>query len=102
MELDKSAASPGPTLIGSTLEFSRRRYTSSSRVSRLTNLHMIGFEPFVAFRAGTQWAMSISLIEMLGPIAPKMQAQSFVVSVPGSLDPVTAISGTKTSLTLKP
>ena len=59
MELDKSAASPGPTLIGSTLEFSRRRYTSSSRVSRLTNLHMIGFEPFVAFRAGTQWATSI-------------------------------------------
>ena len=101
MELDKSVPSPRPTLIGSTLEFSRRRYMTSSRVSRLTNLHMIGSGAFVAFRAGTRWAMSISLIEMLRPIAPKMQAQSFVVSVAGYLDPVSSIWGTTTSLTLK-
>ena len=74
---------------------------TSSRVSRLTNLHMIGFGPFVAFRVGTRWAMSISLTEMLRPIAPNIQAQSFVVSVAGSLDPVSAILGTTTSLTLK-
>ena len=50
MESDKSAASPRPTYFGSTLEISRRRGTTSSRVSCLTNLQMIGFGPFVAFR----------------------------------------------------
>ena len=35
----------------------------TSLVSRLTNLHMIGFGPFAAFR-GTRWAMLMSLIEL--------------------------------------
>ena len=51
-----------------------------SRVSRLTNLHMIAFGPFLAFRAGTQWAMSISLIEILQHIASKMQEKRNRVS----------------------
>ena len=65
MEIEKSAASPRPTSFGSILEISRRHYMTSSHVSLLTNPHMIGFGPFVAFRAGTRWAMSISLIQML-------------------------------------
>ena len=55
MELDKSAASPMPAYFGSILEICRRRDTTSSRVTCLTNLQMIGFGPFVAFRAGTRW-----------------------------------------------
>jgi len=35
---------------------------------------MIGFRPFVAFRSGTRWALS--LIELLKPIALDMQTQS--------------------------
>jgi len=69
MEFDNSAASPRPTSFGSTLGISRRRDMTSSRISRLTNLHIIGFGPFVALRTGTRWARSISLIEMLQPIA---------------------------------
>ena len=51
MEFDKSAASPRPAYFGSSLEISRRRVTTFSRVTCLTNLQMIGFGPFVAFRA---------------------------------------------------
>ena len=62
-----------------------------SRVSRLTNLHIIAFGPFLAFRAGTQWAMSLSLIEILQPLASKMHekrnTEFLVVSVVGFLDP---------------
>ena len=54
MEFDKPAASPRPTAFGSTLEISRRRDMTSARVSRLTNLQVIDFGPFVAFRADTQ------------------------------------------------
>ena len=50
MEFDKSAASPRPVYFGLTLEISRRRDTTSSRITSLTNLQMIGFGPFVAFR----------------------------------------------------
>lgn len=52
MEFDNSAASPRPTSFGSTLDISRRRDMTSSRISRLTNLRTIGFGPFVALRAG--------------------------------------------------
>ena len=69
MGFNNSAASLRPTSFGSTLDISRRRDMTSSRIRRLTNLRIIGFRPFVALRAGTQWAMSISLIEMLQPIA---------------------------------
>ena len=69
MEFDNSAASPRSTSFGSTLDISRRRDMTSSRISCLTDLHMIDFGPFVALRAGTRWAMSISFIEMLQPIA---------------------------------
>ena len=54
MEFDKSAASPRHGYFGSTLEISRRRDTTSSRVTCLTNLQTIGFGPFIAFRAGTR------------------------------------------------
>ena len=87
MKFDKSTASPRLTSFESTLEISRRR-DMTSRVSRLAILHIIGFGPFVAFRASTLWAMSISLIEMFQAIAPKRRAQSFVVSIVGFLDPV--------------
>ena len=87
MEFDKSAASPRPAYFGSTLEISRRRDTASSHVTCLTNLQMIGFGSFVAFFAGTRWALSISLIKMLKPIASNMRTQSFAVSIAGSLDP---------------
>ena len=86
MEFDKSAASPRPAYFRSTLEISRRRDTTSSRLTWLINLHMIGFGPFVAFRAGTRWALSISLIKMLKPIASNMRTESFVVSIAGSFD----------------
>ena len=69
MGFNNSTASPRPTSFGSTLETSCRRDMTSSRISRLTNLHIIGFRPFVALCAGTRWAMSIRLIEMLQPIA---------------------------------
>lgn len=85
MEFDKSAASPRPAYFGSTLEISRRRDTTS-RVTCLTNLQTIGFGPFEAFRAGTRWALSISLMKMLKPMASNMRTQSFVVSIAGSLD----------------
>lgn len=86
MEFDKSAASPRPAYFGSTLEISRRRDTTSSRVTCLTNLQTIGFGPFAAFRAGTRWALSIALMKMLKRIASKMGTQSFVVSIAGSLN----------------
>ena len=86
MEFDKSAASPRPAYFGSTLEISRRRDTTSSRVTCLTNLQTIGFGPFAAFRAGTRWTLSIALMKMLKPIASKMGTQSFVVSIAGSLN----------------
>ena len=57
MEFDKSAASSRPAYFKPTLEISRRRDITSSRVTCLTDLQMIGFGPFVAFRAGTQWAL---------------------------------------------
>ena len=60
MEFDNSAESPRPTSFGSILDISRRRVMTSSRISRLTNLHMIGLGPFVALRVGTRWAMSKS------------------------------------------
>jgi len=59
VEFEKSAAPPRPTYFGSTPEISRRHDVTSSCVSRLKNLYMIGFGPFVAFRAGTRWAMPI-------------------------------------------
>ena len=86
MEFDKSAASPRPAYFGSTLGISRQRDTTSSRVTCLTILQMIGFGPLVAFRAGTRWALSISLIKMLKPIASNMRTESFVVSIAGSFD----------------
>ena len=57
MEFDKSATSARPAYFGSTLEISHRRDATSSRVTSLTNLQMIGSGPFVAFRAGTRWAL---------------------------------------------
>ena len=87
MKFDKSAASPRPAYFGSTLEISCRRHTTFSRVTCLTNLQLIGFGPFVAFRAGTRWALPISLIKMLKPIASNIRTKCFVVSIAGSLDP---------------
>ena len=86
MEFNKSAASPRPECFGSSLEISCRRDRTSSRVTCLTNLQMIGFGPFVAFGAGTRWALSISLIKMLKPLDSNMGTQRFVVSIAGSLD----------------
>jgi len=100
VEFEKSAAPPRPTYFGSTPEISRRHDVTSSCVSRLKNLYMIGFGPFVAFRAGTRWAMPIVTAYSFKDANTEFRRvyrRPFRSYISGTI----AISGTPTSLTLK-
>ena len=80
--------------VANEMQMSDRTLVSICQIERISQMKLL-FSPMESscqywttlFRAGTRWALSISLIKMLKPISSNMRTQSFVVSIGGSLDP---------------